>query len=306
MPSLIARAILQILKATQLSFGLPETASASDIVINEILFNPRPTGVDFVEIVNISNKFINLKNWFIANVENDSAYNAKPISTEDLLINPGAYLVLTEKPTVLEGEYPQSMEKNVLAVNELPAFNDDAGGVGIVDHQKTVIDHFGYTSNMHSVFINEEEGVSLERISFNRPSGETQNWKSASSNVGYATPGYLNSNSNPEPSVTEESVKIEPEVFIPVSGQPDFTQIRYKFDHGGYAANVRVYTDHGILIKQIANNELLGTEGVLRWDGDRDDGHKARTGYYMILFEVFDDSGVVKTIRKRIAIASNF
>lgn len=287
-------------------FGLPESAGTTDIVINEILFNPRPTGVDFVEIVNTSFKFINLKNWYIASVEGDLPTNAKPVTQGDFLLKPGAYLVLTEDLNVLKAEYPLMLAEHVLIIDDLPSFNDDEGSVALVDDQYNVIDYFLYTDDLHSVFINDEEGVSLERIAFNRPSNETQNWKSASSLVGFATPGYLNSNAKAEPALSEESIKIEPEIFIPVMGQPDFTQIHYKFDHGGYIANIKIFDEQGHLIKRIANNEVLGTEGILRWDGDRDDGNKARIGYYMIWFEVFDVTGEVKTFRKRVVIATRF
>lgn len=287
-------------------FGMPEPGIAGDIVINEILFNPRPTGVDFVEIVNASLKFINLKNWYISNVEQDSPKDAKAVTREDLLIQPGAYLVLTENLDVLKAEYPLLDEKNVLLVDDLPGFNDDEGSAGLVNDHHQLIDYFFYSDDMHTLFINDEEGVSLERINFTRPTNETQNWKSASSLAGFATPGYLNSNSKADLTLSEESIRIEPEVFIPIMGQPDFTQIHYKFNQGGYVGNIKVFDERGHLIKRIANNEVLGTEGILRWDGDRDDGNKARIGYYMIWIEVFDATGIARTYRKRVGIASRF
>jgi len=58
------------------------------------------------------------------------------------------------------------------------------------------------------------------------------------------------------------------------------------------------------LIKTIANNETLGFEGFYRWDGDRDDGTKSRTGYYIVWFEAFNADGSVKTFRKRVVIAT--
>lgn len=291
---------------SKIVFGLPESANGADIVINEILFNPRSTGIDFVEIVNTSLKFINLKNWQVANIELGVPENKKAVTQDDFLLNPGAYLVLTENLDVLKGEYPILHEENILILDDLPGFNDDEGTVAFVDDHDKVIDYFLYTDDLHSPFIKDEEGVSLERISFSRPSNESQNWKSASSLAGYATPGYVNSNALAEPEFSEGSIKIEPEVFIPVTGQPDFTQIHYKFDHGGYVANIKIYDEQGHLIKRIANNELLGTEGTLRWDGDRDDGSKIRMGYYMIWFELFDSSGEVITFRKPVAVAARF
>jgi len=287
-------------------FGLPESAEPADIIVNEILFNPRPTGVDFLELVNNSQKFINLKGWSIGNLENGLVTSSNPIIHNDYLLKPGEYLLLTEDISALKGQYTIPGEINVIVVNNLPAFNDDEGSVVILDGHQNIVDFFLYKEDWHSVFINDEQGVSLERITFNGPSNESQNWKSASSMSGFATPGYPNSNALGELSLLNESIVVEPEVFIPLVGQPDFALIRYRFDQGGYVANVKIFDDQGHLIKQIANNDVLGTEGVFRWDGDRDNGNPVRTGYYMVWFEVFDNTGMVKVARKPIAIAARF
>lgn len=287
-------------------FALPEKADSLDIVINEILFNPRPTGVDFVEVVNVSDKFINLKNWSIANVDdNGTIVNAKPVTTNDLLLKPGTYRVFTENSNVLKGEYLQGHEENFMNVASMPGFNDDQGSVVLVADQGNVIDQFFYSSDMHAPLISNDEGVSLERIAVHTATNDPQNWRSASASSGFATPGFVNSSARPE-SFPEESVRVDPEIFVPVSGQPDFTQIHYSFDRGGFVANIKIYDAQGRHVRDLANNTLLGTEGFFRWDGDRDDGSKARVGYYMVWFEVFDDSGTVRTFRKRLSVAARF
>jgi flagellar hook assembly protein FlgD len=68
-------------------------------------------------------------------------------------------------------------------------------------------------------------------------------------------------------------------------------------------ANVKILDQAGRLIKTIANNETLGFEGFYRWEGDTNDGGKARLGYYIVWFEVFDLSGNVRTFQKRVVIA---
>lgn len=289
---------------SEFTFALPEKAQPFDLVINEVLFNPRPTGVDFVEVYNRSEKFINLKNWGIANLENDSVVNRKIISEEDFLLEPNAYIVFTEDGNVLKGEYLGGKEE-VFFEMDLPSFPDDEGSVVLVSESDEIIDMFIYSDKYHSVFIKTDEGVSLERINLIATVTEEQNWKSASSNEGYATPGYLNSNSRTE-GIAEEAIQIEPEIFIPVVGQPDFAQIKYTFEQGGYVANVKILDRQGREIKELANNELLGTDGFFRWDGDQDNGSKARIGAYMVWFEVFDNGGVVKTFRKRVVIAQKF
>lgn len=285
-------------------FALPQAATSGDIVINELLFNPKPGGVDFIEVVNTSSKYIDLKNWTLGNFENGEIKNQRVISTQPFMMKPGAYYVFTPNPNLLKGEYLQGVEKNFYEL-ALPSFNDDSGSASLTDHNGNLIDAFVYDSKMHSRFVQDAEGVSLERVSFSLATDNGQNWKSASAQHGFATPGYLNSNARPEQSF-DTNITIQPEAFVPGYGQPDFTQIHYQFDQGNFVANVKIYDAQGRVVKSIAENQLLGSSGFFRWDGDRDDGARCRIGNYLVWFEVFNSEGVAKTIRKRVAVAGRF
>lgn len=285
----------------KVSFALPEVADSLDIVINEILFNPRPGGVDFVEVFNQSPKFIDLKGFTIANFENGMIKNPKTISS-NFILAPRSFIAFTSNPTDLKTYYLQGIEKNFFEFN-VPSFNDDEGSVALVTEKGKIVDYVFYSDQYHSPFLKDKEGVSLERISIAQNSNDPSNWKSASSTSGFATPGYLNSNSRPESAVDENAVQIDPVVFSPSQPGQDFSKINYRFNQSGFVANVKILDQAGRLIKTIANNETLGFEGFYRWDGDRDDGSKARLGYYVMWFEVFDLSGAIRSFRKRVVIA---
>lgn len=289
-----------IQQSNAIAFGVPQPAVKNDILINEILFNPRPTGVDFVELYNASSKFINLKSVSIAN----GGTGLTLLSSDDRLLAPGEILVVTTNADVVIGHYPVSSNSLFCELSEMPSMNDDEGCVRVMSNS-VVIDSLSYTNTMHSPFLKDDEGVSLERISITEETHARANWKSASSVSGFATPGFLNSNSRPETVINGE-ITVEPEAFSPLESPNDFVLVHYDFNSGGWIANVDVIDSYGRLIYTIANNELLGTSGFFRWDGNQTDGQKARVGYYMIRFEIFDATGVVRQFKKRVAIASRF
>jgi len=249
-------------------FALPEFAEPRDIVINEILFNPRPGESDFVELYNRSDKYINLKNWKLTD---------KTITETNDIMVPDSYRVLSSSNM------------------SMPSMPDDEGTVMITDDRDVVIDQVTYNSNMHSPILVDTEGVSLERVS-----PESNEWHSANASAGYMTPGAPNSNLRAI-AIADKAITINPEVINP-SGALPFSQIGYHFDHGGMVANVSVIDTEGRIIKTIAANETLAAEGSFQWDGDRNEGGLARAGYYMVWFQVFDLSGDVKTYRQRIVL----
>lgn len=286
-------------ESSEVSFVMPEAAKPGDIIINEILFNPRPTGVDFIEVFNRSEKVIDLDSWSVRNAV--SAGNALTLAPGNLLIYPGEFKVLTENANILTGEYVQGVEQNFFET-DIPSLNDDEGSVAILDKRGVVIDSMIYTSKMHSAFIKDDEGVSLERISATVSDDNSSNWRSASSTSGYATPGYANSNARNGVAVGDGSITVDPEIIQPGIVNRDFAQISYHFHRTGLMANVRVYDQQGRTIRHIADNEMIGSEGFFRWEGDRDNAARAQTGYYMLHFEVFDADGWIRTFRKRVAV----
>lgn len=287
------------------SFVLTEAAEVGDVAINEILFNPRPGGVDFVEIYNSSNKYFNLKGWRIGNYANGESINSRSITMTDELFPPGSFKILTPNINILKGDYPQTKEEHAFVLT-LPSYPDREGSVSLLNNEGHVIDYFEYHENMHSTLLRSREGVSLERISHEHPGQVNSNWKSASSVAGFATPGYVNSASRTQHNLDEYTIKVEPEVFMPRYGIEDFTRIQYAFDQAGLSANVFVIDQQGRKVKTLANNELLSVDGFFTWDGSDDNGAKVKTGSYMLYFQVFNASGFQQVFRKRVVVATKF
>jgi hypothetical protein len=280
---------------------LPQKAHAGDIIINELLFNPRVGGYDFVELYNASDKYIDLKNWQLANLEEGIISNKKIISSIPLILKPKEYIAFTEYKSILLNQYPLGNSSATLQIKDLPSFNDDEGAVILLDSNDRVFEQFDYSEDLHYALIDDKEGVSLERISFTESANNNQNWQSASTQSGYATPGYKNSqhfeNTN------EAQVWIEPKIFTPdQNGDKDFALINYKFDTSGNTVNIIIFDRYGREIIRLAQNELLATEGFYKWEGNNTNNEKVRSGVYVVYFECFDLKGNVRKYKETVVV----
>lgn len=276
------------------SIALPQPAVGGDVLINELLFNPRPYGADFVEVYNTSDKYVSLNGWQIE-VITSSGPGASVTISDDRLLHPGDFLAFTTDVDNVRNEYPQSTGKPFFQLN-LPSLPDDAGSIRLLDSFGDLIDEVTYSEDMHSQLLQEKEGVSLERMS-------PTDWQSGTRSTNFATPGYQNGNSISVVSAVHE-VTVEPEIFEPGTGTPNFATLHFRFEKPGFVANAGIFDAQSRLVKVIASNEILTDSGILTWEGDTDEGIQARVGYYTFWLEVFDTSGIVKTFRKRIVISS--
>ena len=146
----------------------------------------------------------------------------------------------------------------------------------------------------------------MERISFDGDSNDSNNWKSAASTSGFATPGLMNSQFKTNIQ-TSGILTIDPKVFVPDNtGVNDFTTINYQLQNAGNFANVNVYDAAGRLVKTIAQGDLLSTSGFFTWDGTDNSGSRARVGYYAIYFETFDSNGNKEMMKETVVLGIRF
>ena len=129
-------------------FYLAQEADSLHILINEVLFNPRPGGVDFVELYNNSNHHINLNNWRLAD-EEDGILRQKLILKENYVLRPNEYLVLTSDTETLHADYPSSKKNRFITV-DMPSMPDDEGEVILLDSFANIIDKVAYSDKFHS------------------------------------------------------------------------------------------------------------------------------------------------------------
>ncbi len=286
----------------QKQFGMAEQMEQSDVLINEVLFNPIDDGVDFVEIYNNSDKIIDLTDLRLGTIEvnqfspNDTLY--KVVSEENNLLLSGNFLVLTKNSSKVKDQYYTKNPENFIDMNSFPAYNNEHGTVILSAINYVIVDAFTYDEKMHHPLLNSYDGVSLERINYNRPTYDNTNWHSASNEVGFATPGYKNSQHYYDHEFKDE-VTVEPEIFSPDNdGYNDVLNIHYKFESPGYTANITIFDSQGRLTKYLVRTTLLGTEGTFSWDGRTEDNQKAPIGIYIIYFEAFDIKGNMKKYKK--------
>ena len=288
-------------------FGVPEQADSLDIVLNEVLFNPRTNGNDFVELYNNSEKYINLKGWSLARIRNDAVDSKRSITTEDYVLAPKSYLAISDDIINIVQNYPLAEGKPLLQTpSSLPAFTSQRDVVLVINNLDRIVERFDYDEKMHFRLLDDVKGVSLERLDFNLPTNKASSWFSAASSVGFATPGYANSQ-NLLRQNQSGAISIVPKVFTPNGdGQADFTTINYQFSGQGNVANVTIYDSQGRIVKYLARNQTLSNEGFLVWDGSSEEKARVLPGYYVVLFQIFDLSGKQETFKETVAVVGNF
>ena len=267
-----------------------EQVEPREIILNEILFDPQPRGSEYIELYNRSDRTLSTHGLAIALRKSDGHLGTRhSLTSLATTLAPGDYLVLTSDPNGVTSLI-RTPALDVIRRFKLPALNNQGATIVLLrTADSTVVDEVTYSAKWHSSAVKIRRGVALERISPDGSSQEAANWTSASSETGYGTPGYKNSQSGTSSQIEEGATISEPEYN---ASTRDYL-IRYQMDKPDYRCQMAVYSSNGQKVAVIANNQLLTSEGEIRWDGAG-----LSPGVYIFYVELYHPDGSSQHIRK--------
>ena len=195
----------------------------NDIIINEIMFAPTNDEPEWVELQNISDKRINLKNWKIA--DNSSSVI---ITTKDFFLLPNEFLVICGDSSLFS--FHQVNSKFI--IKSMPAFNNNGDDVVIKESYGFTIDSLKYDAS----WIKPVGGRSLERFSASVSTINNSNWNLCVAST-KGTPGIINSITKKDYDLSISKVETIPRIPI----VDDEFQIKVTLKNIGYK-NSKEYT----------------------------------------------------------------
>lgn len=157
-----------------------DTFQQGDVIINEFMYAPESGNPEFVEILNVSEKLLDLNGWMLQ----DNTSSAYSVSDSELLLDAGEFLVLTSDSSALANLYGSV---NVHQMSSFPALNNSSpDAVRLKTASGSLVDSVAYDQSWGG------DAVSLERRLTSAPSRYQANWAESESPDG-ATPGKVNS-----------------------------------------------------------------------------------------------------------------
>ena len=285
-------------------FGIPEVAVKSDILFNEILFNPFPEEPDYIELYNNSEKIIDASRLYLAsiNTETGDTSEINPLSADQRVMMPGSFYVATTVTAKVIERYPFSDPENIFVAPSLPSMPDERGHLLLLNREMMIIDEVLYSDDMHYSLLSGREGVSLEKIRPDLLSAESKNWHSASEGSGWGTPGTGNSVFSPAPAagdmITFSSGRVSPDN----NGFEDVLVIDIDPEGLGNVITITIFNEKGAFKRRITENFLAGDKVSVVWDATASDGSLVDSGIYIILIELFNDKGKTKSWKKVCAV----
>jgi hypothetical protein len=253
------------------------------VLINEIMYDPEEGKPEYVELFLPGNKIVDLQDLAIHLVEEGGSPDHPIVLTpHSRLFLPGQFLVLTNCVPQLEEAYGLEVSGQWVEVAGLPGLKNSSGNIYLTDRAGQVVDMAVYKDEMHMELLDDSRGISLERVSAKRPGSDPENWHSAASISGYATPGRENSQSF---GVSESDLLLDvlPEVFSPDNdGYNDLLKVIVSTGGNDWVIGLVITDLQGNRIRVLANNHLAGPTVCYTWDGEGENGSMQPMGFYVI------------------------
>jgi hypothetical protein len=287
--------------------GLASPATKRTVVLNEVLFNPRSGGEEFVECLNNGKKIIALSDIRIA-IRNSGGQlgSSYKLAVDPIALLPGEQMAFSRDTHALHREYLVSASAILQKTNPFITLPNEEGRIVLMNTQGEILDELYYKESWHFELLQQKQGVSLERLDANAATQNSSNWHSAASTAGFATPGQKNSQVFFNGTV-KGNFEIKPTVFSPdLDGWEDQCSLLYGNMESGQVISVSIVDAKGTLVKKLVPRALLSSNGYFSWNGTHESGKQCEAGVYVFIIEQYDLKGRTKTTRLPVTITYSF
>lgn len=290
------------------TIAVTEMPDQGDLLINEIMFNAPENAPEYVEIINVTGKVLNISGLRITTRKVNSDFNTGSPIPEGCFVAPNGFVALTSYPDMLAEYFACPETAAFVEMLSWSSLNNESSDLVLLNQNSEVLDEVTYSENWHHAMIKNPKGVALERVHPFLASAEKTTWHSAASEVNYGTPGYKNSQYreiNVVDTLASQKIWLEPEAFSPDNdGFQDQCFIHYEMPQEGYIAKCMILQPSGTVVKTLFVDNLLAEKGMYFWDGAGNDGNLVASGIYVLYFEAFHvGSGDKKTYKKPVVVS---
>ena len=277
-------------KVTGEKASAARTPQKGELVINEVLFNPKNDGVDFLEILNLSDTIFDISCCQFGN-------RKQTYALPTFFLYPDSCVAITKDSSILCSQFHCKNAKNILQVEKMLPLLNDSGYVRLVS-DTVLLDTLFYTSDMHHILLDDVEGLSLERAldgSFFSAStlyrstpGSKNSIVIYEENIGDFSPDFT-SGISPKDSLYYFSL----EASVTSVYDNEFPQkaiLCYRLQKSA-RVTIKIYTLAGYSVYTLLKDELLHGEGKFYWDGRGENFSILPVGIYLFIVEIYDESG---------------
>lgn len=273
-------------------FSIAQSAYRGDIVINELLSDPKAGGSRFIEVYNVTDHPIVIHTIGFLKGSIQEPINLCQIQT---IIEPKEFAVFSDDKRNIESEFHPPYSDRIIEC-DLPSFNNQSDFIGLfIDG--ILVDSVRYSADWHHPLLKETKGFSLERIDPSAPASLSSSWKSCTDPL-QGTPGRKNSSAIPLSNGMGTIPWLEKNAFSPdQDGHDDLLIIHLPEKLHHFIVNAWMLDTDGREIIQWANNEFVSGRRSLVWDGLDKNGQIARMGIYIAYLQFWSSDGDVHTFR---------
>lgn len=252
---------------------LTSNYATGHLIFNEVLTNSPDDCPEFIELYNNSADFIKVNDLYLGYSSTSEIPDDIAAFPNGLIIPPHTYVVLSSDINQLKQFY--EISSNCVMVDiDLPTLLNDEGHLFLIDAFGGISSSFSYNKELHNDLLDDEKGISLERINF-----DSEQWVSGNSSKGGASVGQINDGFSLD---NQEKIKItvNENHYSLTQNQPIIFDI--KLNDGNYFGDLIIFSKEGRKIKELYTNIQFSTNDHIELD---DFSFINELGIYVIYFE---------------------